>query len=405
MLSLLHPSPRLHRAVLALALLLPGAAGAAEGTPIPASLPTPLLRAQVIDAAIQIGYGLAVADVDGDGRDDLLLADAREIVWYRNPSWTKSVMARQLTPKDHVCIAARDLDGDGRAEVAVGAGWNPGDTTGSGALFYLERPADPTQLWRPVPLPYEPTTHRMHWVIPPGGEALLAVLPLHGRGNQNGAGAGIRFLAYQRPARVDAPWPVVELDATLHLAHNFDPDASGNSLLVAAKEGVHRLVRGESGWSRHRLTTLPAGEVRSGRAADGSTYLVTIEPMHGHQVAVYPREGAGARISLDENLIQGHGLATGDLLGLGHDQVVAGWRGAGPGSSYGIRLYAAGDVGATTWALRAVIDDHVMACEDLKLADLDRDGDLDLIACGRATHNVIIYWNERIPSAVKSAAR
>ncbi|MBL9204966.1 MAG: VCBS repeat-containing protein [Opitutaceae bacterium] len=362
-------------------------------------------RAQTIDTSIKIGYGLAVADVDGDGRDDLLLADAREIAWYRNPSWSKSVMVRDLTPKDHVCIAARDIDGDGRAEVAVGAEWNPGDTTGSGALFYLERPADPTQPWRALRLPHEPTTHRMHWLSEPGGGALLAVLPLHGRGNKAGEGVGIRFLGYRRPARVEEPWPTVELDGSLHLAHNFDPSSNGTSLLVAAKEGVHRISQDGARWSTRRLTSLPAGEVRSGRAGDGSTFVATIEPMHGHQVAVYPREGADPRVSLDENLIQGHGLATGDLLGLGHDQVVAGWRGSGPGSQIGIRLYAAGDARASTWSVRGTLDDAAMACEDLKVADLDGDGDLDLIACGRATHNVIIYWNERIPSAPKAAAR
>ena len=99
-----------------------------------AELPPAKFRAQTIDAKIQIGYSLAIADVDGDGRDDVLLADAKQIVWYRNPSWEKFVMTDQLTARDHVCIAARDIDGDGKAEVAVGAEWNPGDTVGSGAV-------------------------------------------------------------------------------------------------------------------------------------------------------------------------------------------------------------------------------------------------------------------------------
>ena len=36
-----------------------------------------------------------------------------------------------------------------------------------------------------------------------------------------------------------------------------------------------------------------------------------------------------------------------------------------------------------------------MACEDLKIADLNGDGKPDIIASGRATKNLVIYWNER----------
>src|SRR5262245_61669892 len=122
--------------------------------------PKPKFKPAEIDNKIQIGYGLALEDVDGDKKTDIILVDKNQIVWYQNPAWTKHVIAENLTKQDHVCVAAKDLDGDGKCEIAVGAEWNPGDTVNSGAVFYLVPPKDRTQPWKPVKLQHEPTTHR-----------------------------------------------------------------------------------------------------------------------------------------------------------------------------------------------------------------------------------------------------
>src|SRR5947207_12584453 len=114
----------------------------------------PRFRAVEIDAKIEIGYGVTVADINGDKKPDIILADKNQIVWYQNPTWEKHIIAEKLTRLDHVCIAARDTDGDGKAELAAGAGWNPSDTANSGAVFYLIAPPDRTQKWEPVALPH-----------------------------------------------------------------------------------------------------------------------------------------------------------------------------------------------------------------------------------------------------------
>jgi hypothetical protein len=98
-----------------------------------------------------------------------------------------------------------------------------------------------------------------------------------------------------------------------------------------------------------------------------------------------------ARQALDETLKDGHALAVGDVLGTGSPQIVAGWRAMNPRGAPGIRLYAPGDA-AGAWQTFEISGPEV-AVEDLKLADLNGDGRLDIIAAGRQTKNVRIFFN------------
>jgi hypothetical protein len=364
--------------------------------------PAAKFRAQTIDAAVGIGYGLAIADVDGDGKPDILLVDSRETVWFHNPDWEKHQLTGSLTKQDHVCIAARDIDGDGKCEVAVGAEWNPGDTKNSGAVFTLTAPTDRTQSWTAQQQHREPTTHRMQWVQGAKGGSFLAVLPLHGEGNANGEGAPIRFLGY-RPSKEPGPWPTFLINAEFHMAHNFTPvswpGTAGDSLLVACKEGVHLLRPQEQGWSSTQVTQKPCGEVKLGHLPDGRRFVATVEPMHGNAAVVNPEDDiglwSGSRVVLDDSLKEAHALATADFLGAGYDQVLAGWRQPDATGKVGLRLYVPTADDGSTWKLHTVVDDNTMACEDMKVADLNGDGKPDIIASGRATKNLTIYWNER----------
>ena len=54
---------------------------------------TPNFKEQQIDGAVGIGYALAMAEVNGDRKTDILLADSNVIVWYENTTRQKHVIA------------------------------------------------------------------------------------------------------------------------------------------------------------------------------------------------------------------------------------------------------------------------------------------------------------------------
>src|SRR4051812_7800484 len=102
-----------------------------KAAPKPAATGFARFQPQEIDKRLNVGYAVVVADVNGDGKPDIVVVDTDKVVWYENPGsagpeWKRRTMiqnvtrtetegravAEQVTKPDNVCIAATDLDGD-----------------------------------------------------------------------------------------------------------------------------------------------------------------------------------------------------------------------------------------------------------------------------------------------------
>ena len=375
-------------------------------------------RHQQIEDQLGIGYAVLCEDVDADGDTDIVALNETQVVWWSNPDWEKRVILDGETEADNVAIAASDITGDGRLEFAIGAAWRPSDTEGGGTLQWIRRTGDPNAEWQLHPLGNEPTTHRMRWAdTDADGRSELIVAPLHGRGTsgpQHWIGNGVRLLALTPSENPEsAPWGQEVVDDSFHIVHNFwvlnfDADEP-QELLVASYEGLHLLDRGADGnWIRTRLgqgfvgeAIRGAGEIKLGTLASGKRYIATVEPWHANNIVIYDEPAdplsPWKRSVAVKRLNGGHALWTADLDGDGDQELAFGWRlkGSMPYDKPGVAVYdpSTGEVQVVDWG--------GMATEDLTTADLNGDGRPEIVAAGRATHNLKIYWNEGLKPTIK----
>ncbi len=406
--------------LIAMAMLIATLFGSSVSTNSAADAPKAFarFRGEEVDKSLQIGYAVLLVDLNEDGKKDIVVVDKHRVIWFENPAWKMRTIVEGKTKPDNVCIDAYDIDGDGHLDLALGADWKPFDTKSGGTLQWLKRGKTLDEPWTIHPIDTEPTVHRIRFADVDGdGKAELVVGPLMGKNatkEKNWSDAPLRVLAYRIPKNTMTDrWSPEVLDESLYVMHNFQPiDVDGDKktdVLTASYEGVHLLARSADGkWTRKHLgegnqdkpmENRGASEIKLGRLKNGQRYIATIEPWHGHQVVVYtppedPAKTLWTRRMIDDQLKWGHAVWCADLDGDGDEELIIGVRDKlNDKVSYGVNIYKAMDAKATTWQ-NQVVENGGVAVEDLAAADLNGDGRIDLVAVGRATRNVKIYWNE-----------
>lgn len=365
----------------------------------------PTFKETVIDANCgNVCYAVTTADVNGDKKIDIVAVTENRVIWYENPSWKKHVILENQTLRDNVCIAPLDIDGDGKVDFALGAGW-----TKTGTIQWITRGKSADDKWTVHYIDKEPWLHRMRFADVLGkGKPQLVISPLNAT-----TGKGVRLTAFEIPKDPKkGRWTRHLLDSSLNAMHNHwhvDLDGDGRiDTITASREGVSLIRKNGdaftktqigSGASGKAANARGAGEIKLGKLKSGKRFIATVEPMHGTMLVVYTEPdkpgSLWTRHQLTADLIRGHALWLADLDGDGSDEIVIGHSNIKEGEKLrrGMYIYDAVNAAGTKWT-KHVLDEGGVAVEDAIVADFNGDGKPDIVAGGRYTHNIKLYMNQ-----------
>src|SRR4051812_34092288 len=141
----------------------------------------PQFRVTLITSNLNMGYQLVVADLNRDGKPDLIAVDERgtELAWYENPGWDRHVIIKDV-PRT-INLDAYDYDGDGIPEIAMGHNFETDPAKSVGNVLILKSGPDPRQPWTSREIDRVPTVHRLRWIDVRGdGKKVLLVAPMIG---------------------------------------------------------------------------------------------------------------------------------------------------------------------------------------------------------------------------------
>jgi len=246
----------------------------------------PRFREQVISKGLKMGYQLVAADLNGDGKPDLIAVDelATELAWFENPNWERHVLATNVPrPLNAACY---DIDGDGIPEVILAYRFDTHPELSVGNVVLLTHGKDVRQPWKAREIDRVPTAHRVRWFDPEGnGKKVLLLGPMVGRRFPPVEGDPVPIYLY-RPGAWERETISTEPRGVLHAINPVSWDGSARQqLLTASFAGLHRLEFVQGQWVATLLTRgdprpwplCGSSEVRLGRLGP-RRFLAAIEP-------------------------------------------------------------------------------------------------------------------------------
>ncbi len=366
----------------------------------------------LVDDTIKSVYGLAIADINGDSRLDIIAGSTAEpiLAWYEAPHWQRHIVTDEGS--GHITIAPHDLTGNGVPELIVGSGFNRGVNAAEGYLQWLEAPTQPHQNWTSHRIADVPFIHRIALANfapnenrpnPPEPNFLI-VASIRGPDGKPGEWHSPGSLwCYELPDNPHATWHRRLIDDALHINHGLsinDIALDGrDDVLISCTEGLiwyeppTAPMTGE--WRKWLISNRECSDAFAADIdGDGINEILAIEPWHGNNLVWYKatgdlRQDPWHRHLIDDTLNRGHSLAAVDIDGDGLLEIICGYNGEGTS----LHLYRPEELAQHRWN-KETIDAGGLGVGQMQIVDMNGNGQLDIVASGLSTGNVKWYENQ-----------
>lgn len=363
-----------------LCLLICGAAGIALAGCAPKAAPQ--FKMHTINAESRF-EAAGVLDVNRDGKLDIFCGG----FWYENPTWTKHFV-REVPEQDgyyhDFANLPADVDGDGWTDI-INVTWH------TKSVFWVRNPGKPGTPWT------------VHHVDQPGNMETAVLIDISGDGKPDVLPNVVNGQTwYEFTPDKSAP------DGVRWTTHPLPPETNGHGIGAGDVNGDGRCdIVAEKGWLEQNADGTWAWhpEFDLGHASipalvfdvdgDGDTDIVF---GMGHAYGVYwleqGRNVTGKRTwsrhEIDHSWSQPHFFMLSDLDGDGRDEVITGKRYRAHDIDPGVNdpkciYYYKFDRSARCWQRFTITEGGPAALGiQTMTADIDGDGDLDLVAPGKS---------------------
>jgi len=316
---------------------------------------------------------------------DLVGYKSANVFWYENPGWERHTIS--TTNRIGVGSDLADIDGDGRVDLVVGQAWDGSD------VYWYEQPSDPREPW---------PEHRITDEYSQYHDVRVADIDDDGEPEVIGVAQSEEVIFYYDIPEdpTESPWPdshkhVVTDSARGSGAEVVDIDGDGRSEFLSGTSVYHRE---DDGWRREQFVD-GWDDVRIAVAdfdGDGAPEIALAEgdsPVHGThmgRLAVFdPTDWSWNMLA--EDLFCPHSLQVADFTGNGYPDVFVAEQGMGEHESPRQLLYC--NLGDGRYKKRVVATG--VPTHEAKIVDLTGDGRLDVV--GKPYHpgkHVDVWYNE-----------